>query len=127
MAGEERKGSRLGRALSVVFGFGGGRQGSSKASTSVVPVSDTSAVDGVSCGAVTSNEEEINLLNQAIAESGLGILVKVDAAGRILQANEGMELATGLARETLIGTVAFPYFGNPDRAKGSVEALGGHR
>ena len=46
----------------------------------------------------------------------MGVVVKVDASGRVVQANEGMELATGLPRDALVGLDAF-YFGNPARAR----------
>ena len=70
MAEAERKGSRLGRTSSVVLGFGGGRQGGNgRASTSVLPASGTSEVDGVSAGEVPSNEEDVKLLNQALARA----------------------------------------------------------
>ena len=114
MAGEERVGSRLGRALGAVFGFGGREAG--KASASVTPGQDGAVLDGSPEEAQPKGEEG-KLLNQALTESGLGILFKVDMTGRITQANEGMELAAGLPRATLMGTEAFSYFGDPNRVK----------
>ena len=107
----------LGRALSAVFGFGGGRaQGNGTATASVSKRQETAVVDGSPSGAQPKGEEA-KLLNQALTESGLGILIKVDGAGRVTQANEGMELAAGLSREQIMGTEVFAYFGKPDRAK----------
>ena len=116
MAGEERVGSRLGRALGAVFGFGGREAG--KASASVTPGQDGAVLDGSPEEAQPKGEEG-KLLNQALTESGLGILFKVDMTGRTTQANEGMELAVGLPCATLMGTEAFSYFGDPNRAKTS--------
>lgn len=64
---------------------------------------------------------QVNLL-----ETGLNVLAKVDGNGNIGEVNEGMEVVTGVPRDDLLGTDAFSYFTEPERAKGwFMEALQG--
>ena len=56
---------------------------------------------------------QVNLL-----ETGLNVLAKVNGNGTIDEANEGMEIVTGVPRDDLLGTDAFSYFIEPDRVKG---------
>ena len=118
MAGEERRGSKLGRAFRAVFGRGGPEgDGASPARAAALAAATSAAAEQEREERSAGSPEEAALLNQALAESGIGILMRVDAGGRILQANEGMELAAGLSREALVGTEAFSYFARPERAR----------
>lgn len=53
-----------------------------------------------------------------LLQTGLNALVKVNSSGTIDEVNEGMEIVTGVQRDDLLGTDAFSYFTEPDRAKG---------
>lgn len=70
---------------------------------------------------VTGQIGQVNLL-----ETGLNVLAKVDGSGTIDEANEGMEVVTGVPRDELLGTDAFSYFIEPTKAKNwFMEALQG--
>ena len=61
-----------------------------------------------------------------LLETGLNVLAKVNASGTIDEANEGMEIVTGVPREELLGTDAFSYFTEPEQARSwFVEAVQG--
>lgn len=61
-----------------------------------------------------------------LLQTGLNVLVKVNSSGTINEANEGMEIVTGVPAENLLGTDAFSYFTGPEQARGwFMEALRG--
>lgn len=61
--------------------------------------------------------EKLESLNRILSEADANIFVRVDSAGRITEANEGMESATGLSKDLLLGTSAFSYFQSPEKAE----------
>lgn len=61
---------------------------------------------------VTGEIGQVNLL-----ETGLNMLAKVNDSGAIEEANEGMEVVTGVPRDDLLGTDAFSYFTDPDQTR----------
>jgi len=65
--------------------------------------------------------EELQRMSRALYETDLSALIKVDAKGKILQANEGMEIATGFAKDDLVGASVFSYFQHPERVKDILE------
>lgn len=65
--------------------------------------------------------QEMERMNRAVYETDLSALVKVDARGKILQANKGMETATGFSPDELVGASVFSYFQSPERVKQAVE------
>ncbi len=61
-----------------------------------------------------------------LLETGLNVLAGVSASGTIDEANEGMEIVTGVPREKLLGTDAFSYFTEPELVRSwFVEAVQG--
>ena len=122
MAEQRRRGSRLGRALSAVFGFGGEGPGT-KASASVVSGQAAPAVtDGARNGAQGSEEaqpkgEETQRLNQSLVGYGLDVVVRVNERGEIVQTNDDMEQATGKNGRNLKGTDVFAWFNDPVRIR----------
>ena len=61
-----------------------------------------------------------------LLQTGLNALAKVNSSGTIDEVNEGMEIVTSVQWDDLLGTDAFSYFTEPDRAKGwFMEALQG--
>ena len=71
-------------------------------------------------------EEEIraaNAYNRSLIEASLDPLVTIRADGTISDVNEATTRATGLSRETLIGTDFSGYFTRPDLAKAGYERV----
>jgi PAS domain S-box-containing protein len=58
-----------------------------------------------------------NAYNRSLLEASLDPLVTIDADGKITDANNAAELATGVARERLIGSDFSDYFTEPDQAR----------
>lgn len=65
--------------------------------------------------------QEAQRLSQTLMDTGMNALVKVDGEGRIVEANEGMEVATGLHSSRLVGTSVFSFFGDKRQARGWFE------
>jgi len=61
--------------------------------------------------------EEAQRLNRQLMDTGMNALVKVDNEGKITEANEGMEVATGLHSSRLVGTSVFSFFGDQKRTR----------
>ncbi len=58
-----------------------------------------------------------NAYNRSLLEASLDPLVTIDANGKITDANNAAELATGVSRERLIGSDFSDYFTEPDKAR----------
>jgi diguanylate cyclase (GGDEF)-like protein/PAS domain S-box-containing protein len=56
------------------------------------------------------------LYARSLSEAGLDPLATISVAGKILDVNEAAELATGVPRESLIGSDFSAYFTEPDKA-----------
>lgn len=95
----------------------GGPREAAEATEAVSPaLYGTGIVDGVS-----GRTGRVDLL-----QTGLNVLARVKVGGFIDEANEGMEIVTGVPREELLGTYAFSYFAEPERVKSRfTEALEG--
>lgn len=61
--------------------------------------------------------EQLETVNRELSETEANVLLRVNAAGMIVEANDGMELATGVSKDLLLGTLAFSYFTSPRRAE----------
>lgn len=61
--------------------------------------------------------QEAEQLQSQMLNTSMNVLVKVDSEGKVLQANEGMEIATGLPGSSLVGQEAFSFFGDSEKAQ----------
>ena len=65
---------------------------------------------------VEREKREASLYARSLIEASLDPLVTINADGKIMDVNEATELATGLSRETLIGSDFSDYFTEPEKA-----------
>jgi PAS domain S-box-containing protein len=63
------------------------------------------------------------LYARSLLEASLDPLVTISRDGKVLDVNQATELATGIERETLIGSVFCDYFTDPDKARQGYEQV----
>jgi len=57
------------------------------------------------------------IYNRSLIEASLDPLITIGPEGQITDANQAMEIATGLTRQQLSGTEFYDYFTDPEKAK----------
>jgi PAS domain S-box-containing protein len=60
---------------------------------------------------------EASLYNRSLIEASLDPLITIDKQGKVTDVNSATELATGIAREQLVGSDFSDYFTDPNKAR----------